>query len=128
MQVVTIKRSHQDHLPVVQNLNEEIGKYRKLKDLEKKREIEDMAGDIIKKVVNLFWFRIRVQEPVADYIWIKSNRKIDPSCMEGKWEDDDIDNIVVDICYFPLIGSKSTNQIYTPAKIIHKIHKPQQKK
>src|SRR5436190_21567504 len=54
-------------------LNEEIGKYRKLKDLEKKREIEDMAGDIIKKIVTLFWFRIRVQEPVADYIWIKSN-------------------------------------------------------
>jgi len=81
-----------------------------------------MAGDIIRKVVTLFWFRLKVQEPIAESIWFKYSEKIDPSCMEGIWDDDDIDNIVVDICYFPLIANKSTRQIYTPAKIFQ-VHK-----
>ncbi|PKY15179.1 hypothetical protein RhiirB3_466536 [Rhizophagus irregularis] len=100
-------------------LNKEIDKYRKLKDPENKQEIEDMAGDIIRKVVTLFWFRFKVQEPIAEYFWFKYKEKIDPSCMEGIWDDDDIDNIVVDICHFPLIANKSTGQIYTPAKVFH---------
>ncbi|PKY39923.1 hypothetical protein RhiirA4_394038, partial [Rhizophagus irregularis] len=81
-----------------------------------------MAGDIIRKVVTLFWFRLKVQEPVADKFWFKNMDKIDPNTMEGKWEDNDIDNIVVDICYFPLIANSSTRQIYTPAKVLH-MHK-----
>jgi hypothetical protein len=105
-------------------LNKEIGKYRKLIDPEKKREVEDMAGEIIKKVVTLFWFRLEVQEPVAKYCWFNYNDNINPSHMEGTWEDDEIDNIVVDICYFPLIAQtfddKSKRQIYTPARIFHK--------
>ncbi|CAB4437237.1 unnamed protein product [Rhizophagus irregularis] len=79
-----------------------------------------MAGDIIRKVVTLFWFRFKVQEPIAKYTWFNYRDKIVPSRMEGIWDDDDIDNIVVDICHFPLIADKSTNQIYTPAKIFHK--------
>ncbi|PKY15176.1 hypothetical protein RhiirB3_520194 [Rhizophagus irregularis] len=101
------------------SLNKEIDKYRKLKDPGKKKEIENMAGDIIRKVVTLFWFRFKVQEPIAEYFWFKYKEKIDPSCMEGIWDDDDIDNIVVDICHFPLIANKSTGQIYTPAKVFH---------
>ncbi|RIA87529.1 hypothetical protein C1645_877970 [Glomus cerebriforme] len=105
-------------------LNEEINKYRKFGDPERKREIEDMAGSIIQKVINLFWFRLEVQEPIAEYIWFKYNDKIDPSYMEGTWEDDEIDKIVVDICYFPVIAQefdkKSKRQIYTPAGILHK--------
>ncbi|CAB4375347.1 unnamed protein product [Rhizophagus irregularis] len=106
------------------NLNKEINKYRKLNPEKKKeiKEIEDMAGDIIRKVVTLFWFRLRVQEPVADKFWFKNNEMIDPNTMEGKWEDNDIDNIVVDICYFPLIANNSTRHIYTHTKILH-MHK-----
>jgi len=76
-----------------------------------------MAGEMIKKVVTLFEFRLKVQEPIPEIYWFKHNEKINPSCMEGKWDDNNIDNIVVDICYFPLIANKSTRQIYTPAKI-----------
>ncbi|GBC08041.1 hypothetical protein RclHR1_07890008 [Rhizophagus clarus] len=106
------------------DLNEEIAKYRTLKDPEKKREVEDMAGEIIKKVVTLFWFRIKVQEPIVIYRWFKCNDNIQPSYMEGTWEDTEIDNIAVDICYFPLIAQKfddkSKRQVYTPARIFHK--------
>ncbi|PKY39935.1 hypothetical protein RhiirA4_538457 [Rhizophagus irregularis] len=84
-------------------LNNEIDRYHKLK-----------ADDIIQKVVTLFWFRFKVQEPIAKYTWFNYRDKIDPSRMEGIWDDDDTDNIVVDIFHFPLIADKSTNQIYTP--------------
>jgi hypothetical protein len=103
-------------------LNKEIEKYRKIKDSEKKQEIEDMAGDIIRRVVTLFWFRFNVQEPIAEYFWFKYKEKINPSWMEGIWDEEDINNIVVDICHFPLIANKSTGQVYTPAKVFH-IHK-----
>ncbi|CAB5127307.1 unnamed protein product [Rhizophagus irregularis] len=95
-------------------LNNEIDRYHKLKDFEKKQEIKNMADDIIRKVVTLFWFRFKVQEPIAKYTWFNYRDMIDPIRMEGIWDDDDTDNIVVDIFHFPLIADKSTNQIYTP--------------
>src|SRR5581483_12160247 len=99
-------------------------KYRRLKDLEENKKIQEMAGDIIKKVVTLFWFRRYVQEPVAEYFWFEYDDKIDPIYMKGKWGDNKIENIAVDICYFPLLAQnlkdKSKRQIYTQAKIFHK--------
>ncbi|GBC29222.1 uncharacterized protein OCT59_009833 [Rhizophagus irregularis] len=110
-------------------LNNEMSKYREFGEPEKRKEIENMAGDIIKRAVALFWFRLKVQEPVVEYIWPKSDDIIDPSYMEGKWEDDEIDNLVVDICYFPLIAQEfsdeSKRQIYTKAIIFQKL-KPEQ--
>jgi len=48
--------------------------------------------------------------------------------MEGTWENDEIDNIVVDICYFPLIAQEFSNeskrQIYTNAIIFQKSKQP----
>ncbi|PKY15186.1 hypothetical protein RhiirB3_380711 [Rhizophagus irregularis] len=102
------------------NLNKEINKYRKLKDPEQNQEVEVMAGEIIRKVVALFWFLIEIQEPVAEYRWFNCNSHIQPKYMEGTWEGDEINNIAVDICYFPLIECKPKHQIYTPAKVLHK--------
>ncbi|PKY45629.1 hypothetical protein RhiirA4_401474, partial [Rhizophagus irregularis] len=88
-----------------------------------------MAADIIKRTVTLFWFRLRVQQPIVEYIWPKSDDIIDPSYMEGKWENDGIDNLIVDICSFPLIAQEFSNeskrQIYTKAIIFQK-PKPEQ--
>ncbi|CAB5380806.1 unnamed protein product [Rhizophagus irregularis] len=67
-----------------------------------------------------------IQNPIVEYIWPKSD---DPSYTEGKWEDDEIDNLVVDICYFPLIAQQFSNeskrQIYTKVIIFQK-PKPKQ--
>ncbi|CAG8608593.1 2692_t:CDS:1 [Funneliformis caledonium] len=105
-------------------LNDEIGKYRIIKDPKKKQEIEEMASGIIQKLISLFWFRLEVQEPFAEYIWSEPDTKIDPSYMEGKWDDDEIENLVVDICYFPTISqefdNKSKRHIYTPGRIFPK--------
>ncbi|RGB33477.1 hypothetical protein C1646_669278 [Rhizophagus diaphanus] len=122
--IKNIKTNHEFIRKSQYNLNKEINNYRQLNPEKKQeiKEIEDMAGDIIRKVVTLFWFRLRVQEPMADKFWFKHTEKINPDTMEGKWGDNDIDNIVVDICYFPLIANNSTRQIYTPAKVLH-MHK-----
>ncbi|RGB33484.1 hypothetical protein C1646_704265 [Rhizophagus diaphanus] len=105
-------------------LNKEISKYRKIVDPEKSKGVEGMAGDIIKKFITLFYFRFKVQEPIADYIWFNHNREIDPSYMEGNWDDGEIDNNNVDFCYFPLIAqafkNESKRHIYTLAKIVQK--------
>ncbi|CAG8683779.1 11194_t:CDS:1 [Funneliformis mosseae] len=108
------------------NLNSEIGKYRIIKDPKKKQEIEEMAAGIIQKVISLFWFRTKTQEPVAEFVWVNPDAKIDPSYMEGKWEDDEIDDLVVDICYFPTISQEFDNKskrIFTPARIFPKSKK-----
>ncbi|CAI2175028.1 5909_t:CDS:1 [Funneliformis geosporum] len=108
-------------------LNDEIGKYRILKDPKKKQEIEEMASGIIQKIISLFWFRVKTQEPVAEIVWVNPNVNIDTSYMEGKWDDDEIDDLIVDICYFPTISqefkNKSKRHIYTPARIFPKSKK-----
>ncbi|CAI2172468.1 1055_t:CDS:2 [Funneliformis geosporum] len=105
-------------------LNNEIGKYRKIIDPFQKKEVEDMAADIIQKLVKLFLFRFQVHEPVANHHWCKYGSQID-DFMDGIWEEDEIDDLIVDVCYFPLIAqgfvnNKSKCQIYTPAKVITK--------
>ncbi|CAB5127248.1 hypothetical protein RhiirA5_406097 [Rhizophagus irregularis] len=96
-------------------LNNEIGKYRRILDPERRKNVENMAGEVIRKVVTLFWFRLRIQEPIPQKFWFGHNENIDPSRMEGIWDEDEIDNIVVDVCYFPLIANDS--KVYTCAKI-----------
>ncbi|PKY39929.1 hypothetical protein RhiirA4_415438 [Rhizophagus irregularis] len=115
---------HRFIIQVHDNLNKEIDKYRKIIDPKKSEGVEGMAGDIIKKFITLFYFRFKVQEPIADYIWFNHNREIDPSYMEGNWDDEEIDNNNVDFCYFPLIAQEFKNEskrhIYTLAKIVQK--------
>ncbi|CAG8669762.1 11341_t:CDS:2 [Funneliformis mosseae] len=105
-------------------LNKDIGRHRIIKDPKKKQEIEDMAAGIIQKVINLFFFRTKTQEPVVEIVWVNPDDKIDPDYIEGKWEDDEIDDFVVDICYFPIISQEFNNEskrhIYTPARIFPK--------
>ncbi|PKC17260.1 hypothetical protein RhiirA5_406105 [Rhizophagus irregularis] len=52
--------------------------------------------DFIKKYQNILNKEIDkyLQEPIAEYFWFK-HKKINPRCMEGTWDDDDIDNILV---------------------------------
>ncbi|CAB5380762.1 unnamed protein product [Rhizophagus irregularis] len=65
-----------------------------------------------------------VQEPSAQMRWIKTESSIDPSIMEGNWDKDDIDNLEVEICSFPMIGRDledvEKRKIYTHAQIFIK--------
>ncbi|RIA87947.1 hypothetical protein C1645_776178 [Glomus cerebriforme] len=103
-------------------LNKITNELRIIKDDNEKIASENLAANIIRKVVKIFWFSLKIQEPIVQYVWIPYNAKMDKTFMEGTNFDDsdDIENLYVDLCYFPLTGKDLTSnnrKIYTPAKV-----------
>jgi len=115
------KREHE----FVQELKEEIirlmSQFRTIKKPDKKKENEDMIADIIRNVIKMFIFRIKVLEPPAEICWIQKDTKVDPTLMEvGNLEDDNYDDWIVNLCSFPLICVKleTERKVLVPAKIM----------
>ncbi|RIA86937.1 hypothetical protein C1645_740475 [Glomus cerebriforme] len=111
----------------VHELKEEIimlmNQFRTIKRANKKKDNEDMIGDIIKSVIKLFIFHINVLEPPGEIMWIPKDKKVDPTLMEVvNLEDDNYDNWIVTLCIFPLIGinlkSETDRKVLVPAKIM----------
>ncbi|CAB4437248.1 unnamed protein product [Rhizophagus irregularis] len=102
-------------------LNEEMELYRKILNTTKKSEIEEKAANIILDVIRIFFFRILTQEPIGQIHWFQNKDKIDSSLMICTWDDDKFDDLEVDICIFPLIGTELNNnsnrKVYTHAII-----------
>ncbi|CAG8520026.1 17861_t:CDS:1 [Funneliformis caledonium] len=101
-------------------LNKMMNQYRKINDNDRKNKIEAMAPKLIQDIYQLFCFRLHVQEPIAEPLLFAKNTKIDPNKMNGNWDDDDINQLRVGICYFPLIGRDLTSsniKVYTTAKV-----------
>jgi hypothetical protein len=102
-------------------LNKEMNKYRIIKDETKRKYVEKLAPDLIREFIRIIQFRLKVQEPSAQVRWIKVDSSIDPSIMEGSWDKDDIDNLEVGVCSFPLIGrdldDMEKRKIYTHAQV-----------
>jgi hypothetical protein len=101
-------------------LNKIMSQYREIKDINRKEQVDAMAPKLIQDIYKIFWFRANVQEPKIIMKYFLSNRKIDPNMMQGTWNDDEINKLRVDICYFPLVGrnfNSSDVRIYTPAKV-----------
>ncbi|CAB4395681.1 unnamed protein product [Rhizophagus irregularis] len=102
-------------------LNKMMNQYREINDINRKKQVDAMAPKLIQDIFKLFWFRTNVQEPEIKIEYFKSNCIIDPNMMKGTWNDDDeINKLRVDICYFPLVGrdfDSSDVRIYTPAKV-----------
>ncbi|CAB4437367.1 unnamed protein product [Rhizophagus irregularis] len=105
-------------------LNSEMNKYRIIKDDKKRKSVEKLAPDIIREFVRLIQFRLKIQEPSAQIKWIPINSDVDSSIMEGNWDKDDIDNLVVEVCSFPVIGQDlddvENRKVYTPAQVFTK--------
>lgn len=102
-------------------LNSKMNKYRIIKNDTKRKSVEKLAPVIIREFVKLIQFRLKVQEPSAQIRWIPIYSDVDPSIMEGNWEKDDVDNLEVEVCYFPVIGQDlgdvEKRKIYTPAQV-----------
>ncbi|GBB95718.1 hypothetical protein RclHR1_00260023 [Rhizophagus clarus] len=116
-----------DHVFIIlnkNNLNKEINKYRIIKDETKRVYVEKLAPDLIREFVRMVQFRLKVQEPSVQIRWVKVDANIDPSIMERSWDKDDIDNLLVEVCYFPMIGRDLDNEekrkIYTHAQVFTK--------
>ncbi|CAG8493480.1 uncharacterized protein OCT59_011963 [Rhizophagus irregularis] len=112
-------RMHDFIAHVSNELNKMMNNYRKINDLNRKKQVDAMAPKLIQDIFKLLWFRINVQEPKLECEFFE-NDMINPNLMKGAWNDDEIDKLRVDICYFPLIGTKlnsSDAKIYTLAKV-----------
>ncbi|CAG8780946.1 9749_t:CDS:1, partial [Gigaspora margarita] len=68
-------------------------------------ENEAMTNDIIRQVINIFLFRLKVQEPVANWKFFGQNTSINTIMMSASLDDHDLDNLCVNVCAFPVIGS-----------------------
>ncbi|CAB5127862.1 hypothetical protein RhiirA5_497104 [Rhizophagus irregularis] len=108
-----------------EELNKIMNKLRVINSNQKKTTSENLAATIIREVVKIFWFRLKVQEPVVQYSWIQNNTLVDKTLMEVANLDDkdEVVNSYVDLCFFPLIGrdiDSNNRKIYTLAKVIAK--------
>ncbi|CAB4434622.1 unnamed protein product [Rhizophagus irregularis] len=105
---------------VIDNLNNTMNQYRKINDPAKKSDTESIAPKLIQDIYKLFFYLVNVQEPRVEYKFCETGSKIDPNVMKGNWDDDDVPQLCVDICSFPMIGRDldSPNwKIYTHAKV-----------
>ncbi|CAG8625430.1 uncharacterized protein OCT59_009893 [Rhizophagus irregularis] len=108
-----------------EKLNKIMNELRVINSNQKKITSENLAATIIRKVVKIFWFRLKVQEPVVQYRWIQNNTLVDKTLVEVANLDDkdEVVNSYVDLCFFPLIGrdiDSNNRKIYTLAKVIAK--------
>ncbi|CAG8753852.1 27717_t:CDS:1, partial [Racocetra persica] len=103
------KKEHSFITFVAKQIDTTMSNFRTFNDDEKKQEIDKLLPSIIREIIKIFFFRLRVQEPEATFRWFKRGDKIDPIQMVGPW-DENIDQWFVDICYFPLVGIDLDNE------------------
>ncbi|CAG8730438.1 34050_t:CDS:2, partial [Gigaspora margarita] len=86
-------------------INNTMNSFRTIQKKEKLEENEAMTTDIIRQVINIFLFRLKVQEPVANWKFFGQNTSINTIMMSASLDDHDLDNLCVNVCAFPVIGS-----------------------
>ncbi|CAG8544048.1 29917_t:CDS:2, partial [Racocetra persica] len=101
-----------------EQLIRKINSIRTINDPNKITKLNNMAANIVRDVIRIFFFRLKVQEPEADSPhWFEYNDQVDPELMQGTFEHDCQD--VVQICSFPLIGidlkDEKKRKIFIPA-------------
>ncbi|KAF0520404.1 hypothetical protein F8M41_016335 [Gigaspora margarita] len=103
---------------IMENLN----KYRTINNPQKIDEINSIVTKLIHHIISIFCFRRNIQESIVEYKWFKNTDKFDPEFMDCSVDEDNLDKIMVDICYFPLIGTNLEHdekyQVITRASIV----------
>ncbi|CAB5380734.1 unnamed protein product [Rhizophagus irregularis] len=58
-------------------------------------------------------------EPIAQYHWFNCGDKVSKTSMDTNWDEDEIDELVVELCTFPLIYQviNSNQEVFTSAKV-----------
>ena len=64
-----------------------------------------MINDIIRQVINIFFFRLKVQEPVAEWKFFENGTSINTIMMDASLDKSSLEEMYVDVCAFPVIGS-----------------------
>ncbi|CAG8529059.1 6151_t:CDS:2, partial [Dentiscutata heterogama] len=126
-QVYTVLGSRgfcKDNHPIIEKLADYIldstGKCRKISD-EKQSEFQNKALEVVKKFVHLY-FRLHAQEPIPNYsYYFEAGTPLANNVMDGSWDDDNMDNLEVEICSFPLIyikGKDNSKKILSKAIVL----------
>ncbi|PKC07482.1 hypothetical protein RhiirA5_359108, partial [Rhizophagus irregularis] len=104
---------------ISKKINMMMDEYRDIKDIEKKKYVNALAENLVRDVVRIFYFRLPIQEPVAQYRWFNNNEKINNIFMKGSWDENEIDDLVVEVCSFPMIYKPDDDgdKVCTPAKV-----------
>ncbi|CAG8665363.1 13543_t:CDS:1 [Cetraspora pellucida] len=110
-----VKHEYREH-PFISRLTKDIigvmNNVRTIKDSVRNNEIESMTTEIVRRIIVIFLFRFKVQEPVVQYKWIQYGDKIDPEFMDVSLNDEDLKNAAVSACSFPLIATNLDDQNY----------------
>ncbi|CAH1760053.1 890_t:CDS:1 [Entrophospora sp. SA101] len=105
---IIVDKENKKH-PLIAVLQKDIlnlmNRYRTIKNPEKLSEIESIIDEIVRQVVSIFFFRLKVQEPVADWKFFENKTSINTIVMEAPWDENELEDLHVDICAFPIIGS-----------------------
>ncbi|CAB5392057.1 unnamed protein product [Rhizophagus irregularis] len=95
-----------------------MNRYRELKNPEKLEKSTKEINKIIREVINIFFFRLKVQQPIATWYWFPKGTVVDTFRMEASW---DVDDLRFDICAFPLIGfniNQHNETVIVPAQVV----------
>ncbi|CAB5110117.1 unnamed protein product [Rhizophagus irregularis] len=102
------KSNSKEH-PFIVKLRDDIldlmNRYRKFKDQERLKKSTEDINEIIREVINIFFFRLKVQQPIATWYWLPKGTNVNSLRMEASWDENETDDLRFDICVFPLIGS-----------------------
>ncbi|PKY47577.1 hypothetical protein RhiirA4_403563 [Rhizophagus irregularis] len=84
-----------------------------------------MATILVQELIRICLFRLKVQEPAVEYKWFPYNHEIDPNLMEGREDIDENNNLLVELCSFPLFVSnygKQGQKVYSRAYIVCQVN------
>ncbi|CAJ0853976.1 14939_t:CDS:2 [Entrophospora sp. SA101] len=79
--------------------------YHTIRNPEKLSKIESLNDEIVRQIVNIFFFQLKAQEPVAHWKFLMNKTSIDNTMMEGSWDITELEDLHVDIYVFPMIVS-----------------------
>ncbi|CAB4375439.1 unnamed protein product [Rhizophagus irregularis] len=80
---LSIHSKHESIDTISKQMNRMMNKYRRIKDNETRRYVNGLAEDLVRNVVRIFYFRLRIQEPIAEYRWFANDEKVNKSYMKG---------------------------------------------
>nr|CAG8620854.1 9997_t:CDS:1 [Entrophospora candida] len=124
---IAIGKENKKH-PLIATLQKDIldlmNRYRTIRNPEKLSKIESLNDEIVRQIVNIFFFQLKAQEPVAHWKFFMNKTSIDNTMMEGSWDITELEDLHVDICAFPMIVSNLCEaddknlKVIFPAQII----------
>lgn len=112
-----------DH-PFIEFVAEKIvaimNQYCVIESSEKMNQIQKLSSEVVHSLINIFYFRMQAQDQPSQFRWIENGKDIEKETMKGPW-DANYDDLIVDICCFPLIGRRLINddllKVYSKAEI-----------